>query len=81
MNMRRIASLISGHIVERPDYGTSGASVPRGDTAEDVVKTRNEDEWCVVSPKNEDWSGGCYGSPGAAHKRLDQVEMFKHMNA
>ncbi len=80
MTLSRIASRIaSSPLSERPDYGSSGASVPRGDVA-DIVKTRNEDEWCVVSPKNESWSGGCYGSPGAAQHRLEDVEMFKHMN-
>lgn len=35
-------------------------------------------EWCVKSPSNPDWSGGCYGSKEKAKKRLKQIEFFKH---
>jgi hypothetical protein len=34
---------------------------------------------CVKSEKNPDWSGGCYPSKAKAKKRLQEVEMFKHM--
>jgi predicted RNA-binding Zn-ribbon protein involved in translation (DUF1610 family) len=35
--------------------------------------------YCVKSKSSPDWSGGCYPTKGEAEKRLDQVEMFKHM--
>jgi len=35
--------------------------------------------YCVKSPKNPDWSGGCYPTKGEAQKRLQQVEMFKSL--
>lgn len=93
MNIARIANKIAGirtycltmPLSDRADYGKSKASLPRGETANvetisDVIKTPGEDEWCVVSPNNPDWSGGCYPSKNRAEKRLDEVEMFKHMN-
>jgi len=39
------------------------------------------DEWCVRSRKNPSWSGGCYPTKEQAEKRLQQVEMFKHMDS
>lgn len=35
--------------------------------------------YCVKSKGNPDWSGGCYPTKAEAEKRLNQVEMFKHM--
>lgn len=77
----------SSPLVERPDYGSSGgASVPRGETAQEasfeqtgVIKKIKGKGYCVKSPKNSDWSGGCYPTKAEAEKRLRQVEMFKHM--
>jgi hypothetical protein len=43
------------------------------------IKHEKGKGYCVKSPKNKDWSGGCYPSEGEAKKRLNQVEMFKHM--
>jgi len=43
------------------------------------IKHEKGKGYCVKSPKNKDWSGGCYPSKGEAEKRLNQVEMFKHM--
>ena len=84
MNLLRIASRIAfnGSLSERPDYGGSDASVPRGDTAQmerqsKIVKENGK--YCVKSEKNSDWSGGCYDTKDEAEKRLSQVEMFKHM--
>lgn len=37
------------------------------------------DKYCVRSKNNPDWSGGCYDTKAEAEKRLNQVEMFKHM--
>jgi hypothetical protein len=36
-------------------------------------------KWCVRSPKNKNWNGGCYKSRAAAEKRLAEVERIKHM--
>lgn len=43
-----------------------------------VVKEKGK--YCVRSENNPDWSGGCYDTKAEADKRLNQVEMFKHMN-
>ena len=43
------------------------------------IKHEKGKGYCVKSPKNKDWNGGCYPSKGEAEKRLNQVEMFKHM--
>lgn len=43
------------------------------------VKHEKGKGYCVKSEKNSDWNGGCYPSEGEAKKRLNQVEMFKHM--
>jgi hypothetical protein len=43
------------------------------------IKHEKGKGYCVKSEKNSDWSGGCYPSKGEAEKRLNQVEMFKHM--
>lgn len=82
MNIVRIATrLATSPLSDRPDYGSnSNVAVPRGITS-DIVKTRGEDEWCVVSPKNETWSGGCFGSEERAEDRLSEVEMLKHINS
>lgn len=36
-------------------------------------------KWCVRSPKNKNWSGGCFSNRAAAEKRLAEVERIKHM--
>ncbi len=77
MNLYRIAMTLASPLSDRPDYGHGGASVPRGDVA--YVKEQ-DGEYCVRSRKNPDWSGGCYKSEPAAEERLEDVEMFKHMN-
>jgi hypothetical protein len=39
---------------------------------------REEDgQYCVRSPDNPDWNGGCYDTKGEAEDRLKQVEFFK----
>jgi hypothetical protein len=35
-------------------------------------------KYCVVSPRNPDWSGGCYDTRREAEARLRQVESIKH---
>lgn len=44
-----------------------------------IIK-KEDGKYCVRSPKNPDWSGGCYKSKKKAKKRLQQIEKFKHMN-
>jgi hypothetical protein len=46
---------------------------------ESYIKKEKGKGHCVKSEKNPDWSGGCYPTKGEAKKRLQQVEMFKHM--
>jgi len=75
--------MIASPLSDRPDYGTSGASVPRGEDPGEhigfIEKTPGEDSWCVRSESNPKWSGGCYPSRAQAEERLKQVEMFKHL--
>jgi len=43
------------------------------------VKQKGNTKYVVRSEKNPDWKGGTFSSKDAAKKRLQQVEMFKHM--
>lgn len=48
-------------------------------SAEATAVIRKEgNEWCVRSPDNPTWNGGCYDTKEKAEKRLRQVEFFKH---
>jgi len=47
----------------------------------DAYIEESDGKYCVKSPKNKSWSGGCYESRPAAEKRLQEVEMFKHMKS
>jgi len=42
-----------------------------------VIKKR-KGKWCVLSPNNPDWSGGCYRTKKEAEARLRQVEKAKY---
>lgn len=46
-----------------------------------AIIRKEKGEYCVRSPNNPDWSGGCYPSKGEAEDRLRQVEYFKHKSA
>ncbi len=50
----------------------------RAEEKEAIVRKEKGKGYCVKSPDNSDWSGGCYPSEGEAKKRLEQVEYFKH---
>jgi 8-oxo-dGTP pyrophosphatase MutT (NUDIX family) len=86
---RRIAEMVeSRDIDEQPDIkddededeelnaGLPDVEVPEASFVQGVIR-KEGDEWCVRSPDNPDWSGGCFGSKGEAEKRLNQVEFFK----
>jgi hypothetical protein len=45
---------------------------------EAVVRKEKGKGYCVKSPNNPDWNGGCYPTKGEAEKRLSEVEWFKH---
>jgi hypothetical protein len=47
----------------------------------EAVIRKEKGEYCVRSPDNPDWSGGCYPTKEEAKKRLQQVEFFKHKKA
>lgn len=57
---------------------------PLGVLAESVARTflsvirKEKGEYCVKSPNNPDWNGGCYKSKEDSEKRLQQVEFFKY---
>jgi hypothetical protein len=75
----RIANRIASSLSERPDYGHSNASLPRGMEHVSVI-TEESGKFCVRSEDPEsNWSGGCYDSMEEAQARLNQVEMFKHI--
>jgi len=44
------------------------------------VIRKEKGEYCVRSPNNPDWNGGCYKSKGEAEKRLKQIEFFKRQS-
>lgn len=46
-----------------------------------AVIRKEKGEYCVRSPNNPDWNGGCYPSKEKAEERLRQVEYFKHKSA
>ncbi len=46
-----------------------------------AVIRKEKGEFCVRSPDNPDWNGGCYPSEGEAERRLKQVEYFKNKSA
>lgn len=43
-----------------------------------AIIRKEKGEYCVESPNNPDWNGGCYPSKEKAEDRLKQVEYFKH---
>ena len=49
----------------------------RRHTRSTIRKTPNKEEWCVYAESGRNM--GCYPSKKKAEKRLEQVEMFKHM--
>jgi hypothetical protein len=46
----------------------------------EAVIRKEHGEYCVRSPNNPDWNGGCYPSKGQAEKRLHEVEYFKRQS-
>jgi hypothetical protein len=47
-------------------------------TARVAVIRKEKGEYCVRSPNNPDWNGGCYTTKDKAEDRLKEVELFKH---
>lgn len=47
------------------------------DEEKEGVVRKEKGEYCVRSPNNPDWNGGCYPSKEKAEARLKQVEFFK----
>ena len=46
-----------------------------------AVIRKEHGEFCVRSPDNKEWNGGCFKSEGEAEKRLEQVEWFRDNKA
>jgi len=46
-----------------------------------AVIRKEKGKYCVRSPNNPDWNGGCFDSEEEAKKRLQQVEFFKSKKA
>jgi len=88
-----LMQLLPAEVDEVPDADVPVVDVPISDAfllpsiatrvAESLGRTskivEKGGEFCVKSENNPDWSGGCYPSREKANKRLEQVEMFKHM--
>ena len=47
----------------------------------EAIIVEEDGKFCVRSPKNKKWNGGCYPTRAAAEKRLKEVEVFKHMKS
>ena len=77
MDLIRISRRVASSLSDRPDYGKGGAAVPRGQVS---YVSEEDNEYCVKSEKNPDWSGGCYDMKPEADSRLKQVEVMKHIN-
>jgi len=43
----------------------------------DAVIREEDGKYCVRSPNNPNWNGGCYDTKGEAEDRLKEVEFFK----
>ena len=52
------------------------AEIDAAKAVQSVIR-KEKGEYCVRSPNNPDWNGGCFDSKGEAEKRLKQVEYFK----
>jgi hypothetical protein len=48
-----------------------------GIESREAVIRKEKGEYCVRSPNNPNWNGGCYKSKSEAEARLKQVEFFK----
>lgn len=85
---KRRARIAAREIDEQPDIKDEdddedelSANIPDVEASDNEVAgviRKENGKYCVRSPNNPDWNGGCYGSKGAAEKRLKQVEFFKH---
>jgi len=54
--------------------------IPDSQIEKTAVIRKEKGKWCVRSPDNPDWNGGCYNSEEKAKARLKEVEYFKHAN-
>lgn len=61
--------------------GTSNLAVRVAERHFQAVIRKEKGQFCVRSPNNPDWNGGCFDTKGEAEKRLKQVEFFKHKKA
>ena len=61
--------------------GLYGKQVMRLARQETSVIRKEKGQYCVRSPNNPDWNGGCYDSEAKAKDRLKQVEFFKSKGA
>lgn len=79
--MKNKIAFMTSPLSERPDYGKSDSSVPRGEDHVSFIEYDfKKGEYCVYSPNNPDWVGGCYDTKEEASERLKQIEFFKIRN-
>jgi len=67
--------------VEMPNGDELDAKTYLAEVEREGVNRKEKGEYCVRSPNNPDWNGGCYKSKGEAEGRLKEVEYFKHHSA
>lgn len=66
------------HLTEDPLYYDKLEKIEKKGTEEHTGVIRKEKgQYCVRSPNNPDWNGGCFDTKGEAEDRLRQVEFFK----
>jgi hypothetical protein len=66
------------HLTEDPKYYTKLEKMEKKARVVLAVIRKEKGKFCVRSPNNPDWNGGCYDTESEAEDRLKQVEFFKH---
>ncbi len=69
------------HLTEDPEYYTKLEKIEKKAFDQVAVIRKEKGEFCVRSPDNPDWNGGCYSTKEKAEERLRQVEYFKRKEA
>ena len=70
--------IAKAHLLESPRYYIELAKMEKkfGYHGYGIIR-RERGQFCVRSPNNPRWSGGCYPTRKRARRRLQQVEWFK----
>lgn len=79
-DQERLLGVLDAIHESAPDVDTPDVVAARY-LAKTAVIRKEDGKFCVRSPDNPDWSGGCYDTEEEAKERLQQVEFFKHKKA